>query len=87
MYWVGTQWDDRHRLAMGASPEAIHDALPPHAREEFLAAYRRELDAANHTLDLTAVFETLELWRAEALRHAQPEAFRHIPRLGRFDDE
>jgi hypothetical protein len=54
--------------------------LLPSDRSAFDASYTAALDAARETLDLTALFETLERWRRIAVLHADPENFRRIAR-------
>jgi hypothetical protein len=70
----------RHPLAPGTSPGHIRGALLPEDRGEFDAAYTEALDAARETLDLTALFETLERWRRIAALQADRDNFRRVAR-------
>lgn len=69
-----------HPLAPGASPGHIRGALLPEDRGAFDAAYTEALDTARETLDLTALFETLERWRRIAALQADRDNFRRVAR-------
>lgn len=72
--------EDDRSLAPGASPAAIHAALFPEDRAEFIAAYNAALEGARSTLHLAPVHELLEEWRCRAVLQADPEAFRRSVR-------
>ena len=70
----------RHRLAHGASPEAIHSALLPEDQEAFDVAYAAALGGARESLDLTGLSRMLEHWRGLAALQHDPEVFRRVAR-------
>lgn len=78
-YAVGEQ-PQRHPLAPGASPGHIRGALLPEDRGAFDAAYTEALDEARETLELTALFKTLERWRRIAVLQADRNNFRRVAR-------
>lgn len=51
----------------GASPRDIRAALWPEYRAEFDESYRRALREAEHSLDLNALHEVIEIWRRRAV--------------------
>ncbi|GAA4916739.1 DUF6247 family protein [Actinomycetospora succinea] len=67
-----------HPLRQGASPAAIHAALPPEDRADFDADYAKALDRAGTTRDLTELFTVLEHWRRLAVLQSEPEIFRRV---------
>lgn len=79
-YAAGEQPPGRHPLAPGASPGHIRAALLPEDRGAFDAAYTAALDKARESLDLAALFETLEQWRRIAALQADRENFRRVAR-------
>ncbi|MGH3901318.1 MAG: DUF6247 family protein [Pseudonocardiaceae bacterium] len=77
---AGGEQPQQHPLAPGASPGRIRGALLPEDRGAFDAAYTRALDEARETLELTALFETLERWRRIAALQADRDNFRRVAR-------
>jgi hypothetical protein len=78
-YAAGEQ-PQQHPLAPGASPSHIRGALLPEDRQAFDTAYAQALDTARETLELTALFETLERWRGIAALQADRDNFRRVAR-------
>ena len=62
----------------------IRDALVPEDRGDFDAAYAQALEVARQTLDLTALFETLEQWRRIAVLQSDRDNFRRVAQ-GKLD--
>jgi hypothetical protein len=63
-------------LARGASPATVHAHLAEPERSRFLAEYGVALDLARGTLDLAPVLDLVERYRAIAIAHSEPDAFR-----------
>ena len=68
--------EPRDPLAPGAQPAAIAAALWSGDRKRFLKSFERELQRARSTLDLSALYATLEQWRGVAAMQSRPEEYR-----------
>jgi Family of unknown function (DUF6247) len=56
----------RPRNFKDASPREVMAALVPEERPDFERQWRRALDEATDSFDLTGVYETLDSWRRRA---------------------
>lgn len=71
---------DGRPLRPVASPGAIRAALLEEDRSRFDAAYESALAEARTSLDLSALFKTLEHWRRVALLQGDRDNYRRVVR-------